>query len=226
MPLPQLEQEVEDLRLDRDVERRGWLVEDQEPRTEREGTGDGHPLALASGQLVGAAVKVAPGEADAVEQVGHGRLHRPAPGSEVRPDRLRHQVEHAQPRIQRSLGVLEHELHLAAQRPQLLALQGPDILTADLDPACSRLDQPEQAAGERRLAGAGLAHEGMDLARPDVEVDARDRTDGSPTGVVRLLEATDADEDPVVGCRGRGGRGRRVAGEHGRGHEAAPGSTR
>ena len=48
--------EVQDLGLDRDVERRDRLVGDDEPRVERERTGEADALALAAGELVGVAV--------------------------------------------------------------------------------------------------------------------------------------------------------------------------
>ena len=49
----ELLQQVEDLRLDRDVEGRDRLVGDDEAGFEREGPGQPDPLALAAGELVG-----------------------------------------------------------------------------------------------------------------------------------------------------------------------------
>ena len=43
---------IEDFSLDRDVERRGWLVQQQHLGRQREGAGDGDALALAAGQFV------------------------------------------------------------------------------------------------------------------------------------------------------------------------------
>ena len=45
-------QELQDLGLDGDVERRGRLVGDQQVRVVRECHGDHHPLALPAGELV------------------------------------------------------------------------------------------------------------------------------------------------------------------------------
>ena len=44
----QVLQEVDDLRLDRDVERRHRLVADDQPGTQRQGAGDADTLALAA----------------------------------------------------------------------------------------------------------------------------------------------------------------------------------
>ena len=46
-------EQVEDLRLDGDVESRGRLVGDEQLRLAGQGHGDHHPLAQAAGELVG-----------------------------------------------------------------------------------------------------------------------------------------------------------------------------
>jgi hypothetical protein len=55
---PQIGEQVQDLRLDRFVECRHRLVEDQQPRLERQRAGDVDPLPLPAGQLV----RIAAGE--------------------------------------------------------------------------------------------------------------------------------------------------------------------
>ena len=54
--LPQLLEQVDDLGLDRDVERRDRLVADDEVRRRGERPGDADALALAAGELVRVAV--------------------------------------------------------------------------------------------------------------------------------------------------------------------------
>ena len=61
----QVAQEVEHLRLDRDVERRDRLVADDQLRRERERTRDADPLALAARELVRVAVVVLRAQPDA-----------------------------------------------------------------------------------------------------------------------------------------------------------------
>jgi hypothetical protein len=67
--LHQLSQQVEDLCLDHDVERRGGLVGNEQLRLHRAGHGDHHPLALAARQFVRIAVERKPAfrQADTVE---------------------------------------------------------------------------------------------------------------------------------------------------------------
>ena len=61
--LERLEQ-VDDLRLDRDVERRHRLVGDDEVRVDRERAGDADALALTAGELVRIAARRVRGEPD------------------------------------------------------------------------------------------------------------------------------------------------------------------
>ena len=51
VPLLQVLQEVEHLRLDRDVERRDRLVEQEQRRLDRQGPGDPDPLPLPAAEL-------------------------------------------------------------------------------------------------------------------------------------------------------------------------------
>ena len=52
----QVLQELDDLELDRAVQGRGRLVQDEESGLQHEGAGQGDPLPLAAGELVGVAV--------------------------------------------------------------------------------------------------------------------------------------------------------------------------
>ena len=78
----QVVEQVDDLGLDRDVESRDRLVEDDQLRLEREGAGDADPLALTARELVREAVDVLRREPDGVEQLAHApvdlRLLHPA----------------------------------------------------------------------------------------------------------------------------------------------------
>ena len=66
LPL-QLAEQVEDLGLHGDVERRGRLVEDDEGRIGRERASDAHALALPARELVGIAADVVGLQADELE---------------------------------------------------------------------------------------------------------------------------------------------------------------
>ena len=61
-------QQIEDLRLDRHVERRDRLVRDQHRRIERQCARDAETLSLAAGEFVRKAVPLMPRQPDAIEQ--------------------------------------------------------------------------------------------------------------------------------------------------------------
>ena len=67
--LLQLLEQVDDLRLDRDVERGDRLVRDDEVGVERERAGEPDPLALAAGELVRIAARGVGRQADDLEQL-------------------------------------------------------------------------------------------------------------------------------------------------------------
>ena len=73
-------QQVEDLRLDRDVEGGDRLVGDDQLRLERERAGHADALPLAAGELVRVAVVVLGVQADLLHQLLHGAAcARPSP---------------------------------------------------------------------------------------------------------------------------------------------------
>ena len=72
-------EQVDDLRLDRDVERRDRLVADHQLRFQRQRPGDPDPLPLAAGELVREAVVVLGGEPDPLQQLLHLRAAGPTP---------------------------------------------------------------------------------------------------------------------------------------------------
>ena len=121
----QVLQQVQDLRLHRDVERRDRLVADDQLRLERERARDPDPLALAAGELVRVAVDVLGREADAGEQLADAALHVLL--GAVDRERLADDLADALARVQRRVRVLEDDLHLLAQRPQPALRQLGDV---------------------------------------------------------------------------------------------------
>jgi hypothetical protein len=72
----QAEQQVDDLGLDRDVERAQRLVADDEARLGRQRPGDADALALAAAELARQALGGLGAEADEIEQLGDAPLPR------------------------------------------------------------------------------------------------------------------------------------------------------
>ena len=119
----QFAQQVEHLRLDRDVECRHRLVGDQQPRFQRERPRHADPLALAAGELVGVAVVVLGVQADRLEQLLDGPFALPVSLQQaVDRERLGDDRAHRLARVQRRVGVLEDHPDLAPQLLQAPAL--------------------------------------------------------------------------------------------------------
>src|SRR5205807_2043413 len=78
-------------------------------------------------------------------------------------------------RVERSVGILEDDLHVAAQRAQRAAGQGGDVLAVEPDLAGGRLDQPQDAAPGGRFAATRFADEAQGLAGIDLEARPIDR---------------------------------------------------
>ena len=118
-------------------------------------------------------------------------VERPPAGETLDRKRLADDVAARQPRVERRVRVLEDDVHLAAERPQLAPRQVRDVATLQPDGAGGRLEQPDDAVADGRLAAPGLPDEPEHLARRDREADAVD-------GVHRAAAAEEV--RPAVKC--------------------------
>ena len=112
--LLQLLEQVDDLRLDRDVERGDRLVRDDEVRIDRDCACQSDALALASGELV----RIAPGrigrQSDDLEQVANPPARLAPTREAVGPEWLADDATHAVARVERRVRILEDHLHATA----------------------------------------------------------------------------------------------------------------
>ena len=159
---------------DERVESAERLVVEHHLRVAREGARDADALLHAARQLVGELVRgvLEPHQAQHLLRtlvpfaLAHS-LDLEAEGDVVDHAAMREQAE-----------VLEdHRDGVAAQLPQLRAVGLHDVMTGDLDAPRRRLDQADERPHERRLAGAGEAHDDEHLSRPDLERDVADGDD-------------------------------------------------
>ena len=169
----QLLQEVEVLRLDRQVEARRGLVGDEQARRRRDGHGADHALAHAAGHLVrerAQPLRAGAGMRTDAEQRRRALRERAAAEPVVRGDRLAHLHADREHRVQRAHRVLQDHgdlaaadaLHLAlALREEIVAVE--QDLAAD-DARRRPRREPHQAQARHALAGAGLADEPERLA--------------------------------------------------------------
>ncbi len=199
--LAQVPDALEDLRLDRHVERGGGLVRDQDVRVAGKRHGDHHALAHAAGELERVGVDPLAGSRypDALEQ-----LHDPLAGlrvgyplvcldllDDLRPDLLH--------RVQRAHRVLEDHRDLRAAHALEALVVGRDQVLALVDggAAEARVRGAREAHQRHRghgLAGARLADDREDLALADVERHAVHGLHDALVGGERHLEVADAQQ--------------------------------
>ena len=176
-PPAQVHQEVQDLSLDRYIQRRDRLVGHDEARVQRQRRRDPDALALPTRELVRIALGEGRIQPDHLEQTGH-----PVPQSggvvpAVDLERLRDDAPHAHPGVQRAEGVLEDDLHALAGGPQLSPREGNEVAPLEADAPAARLQQPEDQPACRRLAAPGFTDQPQRLPRLQGEAHSVDRAD-------------------------------------------------
>ena len=217
--------QLEDLRLDRDVECRRRLVGDQERRVARERHRDHHALAHPAGELVrkviGAALRIR--DADLRQELDcsgvrslcvHGLVcaqllgDLPADGVDRRERRHRILKDH------RDLGAADRADLVSRQLQQVPPL----VEHMSLDHGVRVADQPHHRQHRDGLAGAGLTDDPDHFARRDRERDAVDRAHESLLGTERDAEVLNLEQRRACGLRqcGPAGRARRRRGRRSR----------
>ena len=144
--------QIENLCLDRHVQRRRRLVRDQQLGVADQPHGDHHPLPHAAGKLVGVLLHPLGHVVDAHQlQHLHGALRRVLLGDAlvVGPQRLDELVAHRIHRVQAGHGVLEDHGHLPAPEVRHLLLRlGQHILALEGDGPADHLARGLQKAND------------------------------------------------------------------------------
>ena len=167
----EVDEEVDDLRLDRHVERRDRLVGEDDGRLDGQRPGQADALALAAGELVRIAVGGVGGKPDEAEQLVYPSGDVVAVGrAAARPagvdERLGDQPAHAESRIETGVRVLEDELDASPVVHQIAPAQVGDVLAVEVDAPLER-HEVDEGVGERALATTGLTDEADRLASVD-----------------------------------------------------------
>ena len=179
----QVPQKIQDLCLDRNVQRRRGLICDDDPGAARKGHGDHDSLPHAAGQLMGihAVYALAVCDPDHLQSLDRALLDLffCLPLSVMKGDDLIHLISDPEDRIQGGHGLLEdHGDHIAADRLHLLLRDLGDLICfiseiqpdlSGYDLALRSLDQLHQGQARHGLAAAGLADHADRLADRDVE---------------------------------------------------------
>src|SRR5437879_4214742 len=93
------------------------------------------------------------------------------PGNLLNPNRLSNNLLDTHPRIQRLERILENNLHITTQRPQLTITQFRNILPVKKYRAFRRLSQTQQQPSRRSLPTPALPRQTNNLALPHPETD-------------------------------------------------------
>jgi hypothetical protein len=116
-PLLEVLEEVDDAGPDRHVERGHRFVEKDHLRIERQGASDPDPLLLATRELVWVAPHLIGREPHELEELRHPLPLVPTMQA-VHPQWIGDNAVHREPRVQRGVRILEHDLQLATESAQ------------------------------------------------------------------------------------------------------------
>ncbi len=163
-------EQVEDLRLDRDVKCGDRLVGDDQLRFQRESAGDADPLALPARELVRVAVVVLGVEADLLHQL----LNPAAPSGRIleQPmdrERLGDDRADRPAGVEGGIRILEDHLDVAPGVFECLPPERSEIQPVELDRALARLQKASDQPRCRALPTARLADEPERLPRGHLE---------------------------------------------------------
>jgi hypothetical protein len=211
--------QLEDLGLDRDVERRRRLVRDQERRVTGEGHRDHHPLPHPARELVRIRVRPPPriGNADLPEQLDGALLRGSSPDRLVRPELLRDLPADRVDRGQGRHRILEdhgdvgatHGAHLTGRQLHQVAPAQQDL---PFDDGVRVTDQPHHGHHRDGLAGSGLADDAQRLTLADRERDAVHGPHNARLSVETDPQVADLEQWRLLKHVGLAGRARRRAG--------------
>ena len=191
----QIFKHIDDLCLNGNIQRRDGLVADDKLRVHSQSAGDADALALAAGEFVRIAVGMLGVQAHTLQHFNNALPAVRLGGRKlVDVDGLAHDVAHRHAGVQAGIGVLEHDLHLAAVRQHVHGRLFAEFRLAAFvqhrgsvlvvqrhisavkqrfavieDTAFRRLVQAQQRAARGGFSAAGFAHQPQCLALVDGE---------------------------------------------------------
>ena len=165
--LLQVHQNVEDLRLHRDVQRRDRLIRHDKLRIQSQRARNTDALALPTGELVWITFGVEILHIHHTQQIDHA-----LPTFLRRADPMHHKPFHnaltdGHARIERRIRVLEHNLDVATQSLQLAATHREDVPTVEVYFSTGMGDQSQHGTADGRFPTPGLADQTQRLAALD-----------------------------------------------------------
>lgn len=170
----QFAEQPQDLRLNRDVQRRHRFVGDQQLRLEHERARKGDALPLPAGEGVRHPVCGGGVETDPAEQFRHARF-RSLPGKAADDRGFGQGAPNGVPGIERRLRILENHLDEGAPLAGKQVFRPDDVVALKRETAAVPLQQARDDLAERRFAGAAFANQRQCFALPQRQIDAIER---------------------------------------------------
>ena len=178
-------EQVQNLGLNGHIQSGNRLVADNQLGLQRKCTGNADTLTLTAGELMRIAVNVLGVQSDNVEKLADTLNALLLGAHAVNGHGLGDDLTDSHTRIERSIRILEDELHLATHILDLMLAHLGNIFTLEEHLTGGRLGQAHDGATRRGLTATGLADQTKGLARIDLErnvVHSRDDTLGEALG--------------------------------------------
>ena len=169
----QIQQEVDDPRLDRHVQRRDRLIQCEDLGLQGQRAGDPDALLLPAGELPGVAAGVGTAQPDDLQQLRHPGIGG-ALVETVGVQGFREEVEHRKARIQRGDRVLKDHLEIAAQCSPPFGGQRRHVVAQHLDGPGLRAREFQDLVQRGRFPRAGLPDDAQRATLLEIEADVVD----------------------------------------------------
>ena len=173
--LAEVEEEVENLRLDRDVEGTHRLVGDEHPWLGRERARDANPLPLPAREVSGVPRPHRCTESNLRKELVHAAINLILWDEPVDLQDLSQCIADGQAWVQRCVRILEHDLDTPPRRPQRRAAHSGQLHTVEDHSPRIGWREEREAASQRRLARSALPDDPENLAGLEAERNVQER---------------------------------------------------
>ena len=152
-------EQIDDLRLHRNVERGNRLVANHQLGLDRQGARDANSLTLTARELVRISLVIIITQAALLHQIQHVFLDLVARNDSVHLDRLGKDVSNRGSGRQRGIGILENDLHIGAEMAHLRIVILGDVLSVEDDLSAAGGMELEHRSSHRGLSATGLSND-------------------------------------------------------------------
>src|SRR5437762_1456324 len=175
--LLEIGEQVDDLRLNRNVQSGDRFTGHNQFRLQRQRSSDADSLPLPAAELMRIPIHHRRIQSHRLQQVGNVMFAFRSTRQMMNGERLTDDRANRHSGIQRCIRILKDELHVAAFPPQFLLIEPADLDTVKSYTAGIRLDEAQDGAARRRLPATGFADQTQRLTFIDIETDVIDRFD-------------------------------------------------